>query len=389
MPRFFHAYAIQGEEYTGTVWSTAVTDYVNTWPVEGDMTERKTAEGVALLGDPSIKLGGIGSFSNEHPEENNPETIIESTTVNVPTWQTGDSWTYRLDNVDFVITELEERSVDIQLSAGDIKVEIVEVTADEYIADISSEDIDISFEMDFDLMLEDIEPITIPPISLQNINLNGQMFFDKETLGINKVEVTLGLELMENLEGLPLPFELPAILERLTFVTIPAEIDLTIEFENTFEFFMQFPLTDGDYWGFEENVFTISIDGRVDSIWLRILHFINKIIPIIPEEIAQFLPIIDISEILESFGIPSVFEIDFPVNLDHYKSTNFFQVNGNEDVNTKGGTFNCKKISILDDNANFYYCGDAKNVVKLCAQISDYIPILEDINLEIVETNTI
>ena len=177
--------------------------------------------------------------------------------------------------------------------------------------------------------------------------------------------------------------------EKLTFVTIPAEIDLTIEFEKPFEFFMQFPLTDGDYWGFEENVFTISIDGRIDSIWLRILHFINKIVPIIPEQFAQFLPIVDISEVLESFGIPSMFEIDFPVNLDHYKSTNFFQVNGNENVNTKGGTFNCKKISILDDNANFYYCGDAKNVVKLCAQISDYIPILEDINLEIVETNTI
>jgi hypothetical protein len=388
MPRFFHAYAKQGQEYTGTVWSTAVADYVTTWPVDSDMTERKTAEGVALLGDPSIKLGGLGGFATEEPEENNAEPV-ESTVASIPTWQIGDSWTYRIDNIDFVISELEERSVDIKLSAGDIKVEIVDSTADEYVADISSDDIDISLEMDFDLMVEEMDPIAIPPVSLQNVGLTGQMFFDKDTLGITKVEIKLGLELMENLEGLPIPFELPPILEKLTFVTLPLELDLTIEFESPFEFFMQFPLEDGTYWGFEENVFTVSIDGGIDSIWLRILHFINKFIPIIPEQFAQFLPNIDISEIIESFGIPSEFEIDFPVNLDHYKSTNFFQVNGNENVYTKGGTFNCKKISILEDNANFYYCEDTKNVVKLCAQISHYIPIFEDINLELVETNTI
>jgi hypothetical protein len=388
MIRFFQAYAEQDKEYIGTVWSTGVTDYVNEFDMDNDMGDRKTAEERILLGDPSVKLGGLGGFASEEPEENNAEPV-ESTVASIPTWQTGDSWTYRLDNVDIAISELEERSVDIKLSAGDIKVEIVDSTADEYIADISSTDIDISLEMDFDLMVEDMEPIAIPPVSFKNIDLNGQMFFDKDTLGITKVEVTLGLELMENLEGLPLPFELPAILQQLTFITIPAEIDLTIELDTPLELFMQFPLEDGDHWGFEENVFTVSIDGRVESIWLRILSFINKFIPIIPEQFAQFLPVVDISEILDNFGIPSEFEIDFPINLDHYKSTNFFQVNGNENVNTKGGTFNCKKISILDDNANFYYCENAKNVVKLSAQLSDYIPILEDINLELVETNTI
>jgi len=346
-----------------------------------------TAEIRQLVGDPSVKLGGYGSLSNEEPEEDNAEPTVESTIVLAPTWQTGDSWTYQLDNVDFAISEVEDRSVDIELSAGDIKVEIVEITSDEYIAEISSDNIDISFEMDFDLMIEEMEPIVIPPMSFQNIYLNGQMFFDKETLGIKKVEITLGLELMENLDSLPI--ELPAIVEKLTFVTIPVEIDLTIDFENPFEFFMQFPLEDDNHWGFEENVFTVSIDGKIDSVWLRILHFINKIIPIIPEQFAQFLPVVDISEVLESFGIPSEFEIDFPVNLDHYKATNFFQVNGNENVNTKGGTYNCKKISVLDDNANFYYCQDAKNVVRLCGKLSEYIPILEDINLELVETNTI
>jgi hypothetical protein len=70
--------------------------------------------------------------------------------------------------------------------------------------------------------------------------------------------------------------------------------------------------------------------------------------------------------------------------MDHYKSTYFFRVNGDTTVNTKAGNFNCKDISILDENAHFYYCQDSKNIVKAVAHVSDYIPIIDDINLELV-----
>ena len=382
MIRFYHAFAIQHEEYIGTVWATGCTDYINEFNMR-DAGDRKTVEERGLLGDPSIKLGGVGSFATGNSdEETNEEVTQNGLTAQMPTWQTGDSWTYRLDNLDLAISELEERSVDIKLSAGDITVEITEITGNEYIADISSSDIDVSFEVDFDFMVEDMEPVQIPAMSFKNIDLNGKMYFDKETLGVNKIEFSLGLELMENLDSLPI--ELPAIVEKLTFVTIPLVVDLAIEFDEPFKFFYQFPLADGNTWGFETNVITVSIGGSVDSIWLRILNFINKIIPIIPEQFAQFLPVVDIAEVLESFGIPSEMEIPFPLNMDHYKSTVFFKVNGDKSVNTGAGNFNCKDISILDDNAHFYYCPDAQNMVKMVAHLSDYIPILEDINLELV-----
>ena len=375
---FYEAYAVHDQEHIGTVWAVGCTEYI----LESNMRDsgdRKTVEERVLLGDPSIKLGGTGKFaSGDSDEETNEETTQNGVIVQAPNWQTGDKWTYRLDNLDLAISELEERSVDIKLSAGDITVEISEVTGNEYIADISSDNIDVSFEMDFDFMVEDMDPVQIPAMSFQDINLNGKMYFDKETLGINKVELSLGLELMDNLDSIPI--ELPAIIESLTFITIPVVVDLTIEFDEPFKFFYQFPLEDGKTWGFEPNVITVSIGGTVDSIWLRILNFINKIIPIIPEQFAQFLPVVDIAEVLESFGIPSEIEIPFPLGMDHYKSTYFFKVNGDKNV----GSYSCKDISILDDNAHFYYSPDAKNMVKMVAHLSDYIPILEDINLELV-----
>jgi hypothetical protein len=180
--RFVQAYVVQDKEYIGTVWSTGITDYINEFPCDNDMGNRKTAEERALLGDPSIKLGGYGgsmaSGSGDSNGDDNRKTNENSVSVDVPTWEKGDSWTYHLDNIDFSFSEVEGRSIDFELNAGDIKLEVVDVTADKYVADISSDDIDVSFGISFDFLLEDKEPIELPYMSFQNIKLNGQMLFE-------------------------------------------------------------------------------------------------------------------------------------------------------------------------------------------------------------------
>ncbi len=55
--RFFYCYS-QGNKTLGNAHSQAITDYVNTFKVNSYYTDRKTVEQWALLGDPSLKIGG-------------------------------------------------------------------------------------------------------------------------------------------------------------------------------------------------------------------------------------------------------------------------------------------------------------------------------------------
>jgi hypothetical protein len=62
-PRFFHAYATQNKEILGEAHGQAVTDYINQRgalieDVNIDSVDRKTIEQWALIGDPSLKIGG-------------------------------------------------------------------------------------------------------------------------------------------------------------------------------------------------------------------------------------------------------------------------------------------------------------------------------------------
>lgn len=60
-PRFFHTIGIQGKTILGEAHGQAITDYVNTFDVNGDRIDRKTVEQWVLLGDPSLKIGGYPS----------------------------------------------------------------------------------------------------------------------------------------------------------------------------------------------------------------------------------------------------------------------------------------------------------------------------------------
>ena len=50
----------------------------------------------------------------------------------VPTWEEGTVWTYKIDNFDFTFSEIEGRSMDIHLSTSDVKLRVVTETAPSY-----------------------------------------------------------------------------------------------------------------------------------------------------------------------------------------------------------------------------------------------------------------
>ena len=58
--RFFEAYGAEGKNILGETWGTAITNYINTYPpmTTNDRIDAKTVEEWALLGDPSLMIGG-------------------------------------------------------------------------------------------------------------------------------------------------------------------------------------------------------------------------------------------------------------------------------------------------------------------------------------------
>ncbi|HMA82822.1 MAG TPA: C25 family cysteine peptidase [Candidatus Thermoplasmatota archaeon] len=381
MLRFAHAFAIQDKQHTGTVWAQGITDYVNNWPVLTDDGDRKTIEERALIGDPSVKLGGY-QLDTEPADDDDTDQTIDPVSLNVPTWQIGNSWTYHLEKIDIDLAEVEGRSIDFTFETGEIIFEITEDTGDEYIAKITSDNMKISLDLLFDFYMEEKDPLVVPETNLHNVSLQGVMNIDKSTLGINSVDISLELDIGENLEGLPI--ELPSFVSILKpYISIPAIVDINVDFEHPYPL-LQFPLETGEFWGISESLVYVNIDGSVESIWLRLVNILNKFVQVIPPEFAKYLPKVDISEVLNDFGIQTEYEMELS-EMTQIEDSPLFEVKGKETVETNLDTFDTAAISILEGNGDMYFSESVKNVVKITSPISEYVPIFNDINLELVD----
>ena len=392
MLRFAEGWGVEGLDHMGAVWTYGINGYIDNFDVSFDMGDRKTIEERALLGDPSVLLGGYGSSLSEDEQESEEEPILGPVSALTPTWSAGNSWTYALDTVDIDVTTIEDRSLTLQLSAGDIALEVTDVRADSYVCSLTSENIDVSLGGIFDFRLDNTEDLVIPSVSFDNIQINGELILNKESLGIMDANIGLNIDLIENLDNIEdmLGMQFPSFIDVLApYLNIPVNLELNMGFEDPFDV-LAFPLENNKMWGFPANKLTLSIDGSIESVWLRIANFVDKFIDIIPPTLEPYMPNIDISEILEDNGIETYYEIDVPeipaAVLEYHKDTTaLFEVKGSENVNTQAGTFNAAKISILKDNGKIYYSEDKGNIVQIVGHISDYVPIINDIKLELKE----
>ncbi len=382
-----------GAVYTGEVYTTGISAYIDAFDAYSE-PDRIRVEEQVLLGDPSVKLGGYGSALGSDDSEI-PEKTYGDVNVPVPTWSVGNSWTYALDNIDIDLTTTPDRGITLKLSSGDIILEVTDVTGDSYIASVTADGIDVAIGGFFDFMVEDVENIEIPTVNLDNILLNGQITIDKASLGIKDIDLVLSVELIENLDNLKdlIGIELPSFLDFLIpYMSIPANIEVDMQFDNPFEI-LQFPLENDKIWGVPANAVTVSIDGSVESIWLKVLNFLNKFINIVPAEFAKYLPDIDVSEILNDFGIDTEYDIDIPeipatILAYHKDTSDLFGVLGSENINVKAGALNAVKIGMVKENGQVYYSEAKGTIVKIIGYLHDYIPIVDNLNLELKSTNT-
>jgi hypothetical protein len=357
-----------------------------------DFGDRLTIEERQLLGDPSVKLGGYHTGSLSEPDETEETEIIYGpVSSTVPTWSVGNKWTYELDNIDIDLDLTTDRSIKLKLSTGDLIFEVTEVTGDSYILSLTSDDIDVDLGgINFDFHEDGVEDLEVPAIKVDNIAIDGKLIVDKATLGWTELDLGLIIDVIENLDNFKdiIPIELPTFLNfLLPYMNIPAKIDLKIEFENPFEI-IQFPLETNKFWGFPANTITLTIDGTVQSPWLKLLSILNRFLNIVPAEFAKYLPDVDISEVLNDYGIDTTYEIDMPeVPADlmpyHDDTTPFLEVIGSQSIQTKAGTFNADYISIMDGNGQMYYSDSAGYLVKVIGYIGEYVPIVDNLNLEL------
>jgi len=389
--RFAHAYAVQHKDILGEAWGTAITDYINKKgsfidDVNTDRIDRKTIEETILLGDPSLKIGGLGVATlgmdegGEDPRDDSDITT-SSVSVDVPTWDIGTVWTYKLNNIDFTLSETEGRYADIHLSSGNLKLEVVEETEDLYYTEFSTDALDVSVDVDFDFYTEDKEPMVLE-LTFENATLNGTIYFDKNTLGISEIDAKLSIVFNSS----SLPIELPPILIKL-IPTIPIDVNIEVNFDQPY-IFLNFPIDTGAEWGIPAG--NITIDGTVESIWLKILYFVNKItsivgIKLVSPELEQFLPVIDISEVLESYGYPAAIEI--PAVDEAFRRAPFI-CSDQKTVSVQAGTFDAYEITILSGMGNIYYSPEVGNIVKATGYLGNFIPYMENIDLELVSVSS-
>ena len=146
-------------------------------------------------------------------------------------------------------------------------------------------------------------------------------------------------------------------------IKLPAEIQVTMEFDPAFTF-LDFPLVSGKSWGMPTTTLSLRIDGEIRSIWLRLANFLNNILHFIPDEYAKYLPVIDIGDILEDFGIPSLIVSDIP-GMEAFFRKPLFMTPTMKTLTVPGGTFETYQVLFASGIGEIYYSPEAENFVKI------------------------
>jgi len=387
-PRLFHAYAVQGKEFIGDAHGQAIVDYINQLgsfidDVNQDSVDRKTIEEWVLLGDPSLKIGGYSSAPSTTVDEGSdapvPSTLGD---VSVPVWQEGMSWTYEINDFDMHISEIASRALSVSFETGEIQFTVNEVTANEYLTTVNTFGLGAFLDLHIDLQSE-LFPIIKGKIKLQNASVIGNISFTKNNLAISSVDLILtGALDTETILG-NVNFSVPPFVLNL-FPAIPIQADIAIDFEHPFEL-LQFPLSLKKEWPMLENNITIS--GTIESPYFTMIHLVNKITKLfgfrlIPQMLEPFFPVIDIVEILESYNMTNSFEL--PEVGELFKKAPFI-CKTEETIETTAGEFTGYNIWLINGAGELCYSPETQNIVKIQANINDYIPIVDNLCIELVD----
>ena len=328
----------------------------------------------------------------EKIETENKENDIQQLSfdeVDVPIWEVGDSWTFNIADMEFVIDNenlSENLTIIINAQIGDLVLIVTDDSGDTYEVEIDQTPIEGDFYIETDL---GDGPVKISG-TLEDMSLFGILYFNKEDLGITQFEGFIGGDLIVNIEEQP-------YFDRSIFPKIPIPVAITIEIGMETPFpVIQFPLNSTfGIWGVP--ALNASIGGTVESIWLNIFDFINQKVrkwgligPVsnflgvdeqsiqdVSDMIDDILPIIDIEYVINEYlGVDNVFstpEIPF-----------MFFCNDTVEITVPAGTFECFEIMVAGGIGTIYYSPEVKNIIKMEGNFGDALPFLNGIDAELM-----
>lgn len=328
--------------------------------------------------------------NNDHIEhkELKEETLPLIFDDDLPIWETGDSWTYNIDNVEFAIDDenlSEDFTLIFNLQIGEFTIEVADDSGDFYTTEI----LETALTGDYILNLDLGDGPIIITGDFEDTILTGIIEVNKADLGIAEFDIMIDGRLTVNVEEQP-------YIERSVFpkIPIPATITLQIGMDPPLAL-LNFPMEAPSAWGLP--ALTASIGGTIESVWLNIFNFINEKIrkwgiiglisnlmgvseaefQAVSDMIDDILPVIDIEYVLSEYmGVNNSFTTpELPI---------LFFCNNTVDLTVPAGTFyDVYKIVILGGLGTLYYSPDAENIIKMEGNFNDVIPFINNIDIEL------
>jgi C1A family cysteine protease len=290
------------------------------------------------------------------------KTGIEETNALVDFWQTGDYWTYNVD----INLELDGLvSGDFNFDLHDFIFSVDEITANDYILHYQG-----GMNGEFTSTINDF---SFEGKTKKSIPINGDIVINKKTLGIKELSI--------NMKG---RISIGRNPQQIFRFPVPLDLKTNIIFEEEFEL-INLPLK--DYKTLDIQSKDIIVDGELKSIWLNILNIINKISGqlLIPPEIGALLPIIDLSDLLETMGLEDLQLQGHPFSCKYAG-----------DLSVEAGTYESYNIQVQSAYfdtylINYYFAPDVYNIILLEADFNDHYGMLGvingNINAELISTD--
>lgn len=341
-----------------------------------------------MLVIPMFSVADLITEKQIQKDVNTPnQLLIEE--AQVPIWEIGNSWTYDIDTMQFIIDGddiSENLTITVNVFFDDLTLEVSDTSGDSYRVSILETPIQGELNLNVDLG----EGPVIISAKFEDTSIVGQITYNKEDLGITQfiggIDGRLSINIIEQ------PY-----FDRSVFPKIPIPMTINVEVDlDTPLSLISFPLNESlQFWGIP--ALNISLDGTIESIWLRIFNFINDKIrnwgllpPIarllqinvedlqkLSDMIDDILPTIHIKHVLENYlGKSNIVSTpDIPA---------IFYSNETVEITVPGGTFEAYEIFILGELGVMYYSPEVKNIIKIQGNFEEALPFLSDINAELV-----
>jgi hypothetical protein len=287
-----------------------------------------------------------------------------------PSWTVGATWIYRLKECDF---QSENPSFYFNVGCEDLTVEVIEALSDYYRLRFTGrivEEFDVEFNQ-FPLRMIGKTARFIPS------RLEGEILVGKSSLELYEITISLSvfLKLRTYISDISLP---------LLCLPLPASMTVESYFDNPLPI-LSFPLYSEKIWGFPS--LNITVDGKIQSLWLRVINVVHKMMVIlkrdvIPPEIADLLPTIDIGDLLATIGGDNTFLI----NSSYWYDIPLFGTGEIEDITIGDRVFQVYNISLPNGVGFIYYAPEVRNIVKIGIAPEDTMfPYFPSFELELRE----